>query len=76
MASPATAGTNAVPGTAIHTFAFASAIAGGDVLGEDVLAGWDGYEKFMQGDDVHCGGAYRMLAEKIAAAICAELEGE
>ena len=35
---------------------------------------WDGYEKFMQGNDVHCGGAYGKLAEQIAATICEQLD--
>jgi len=39
-----------------------------------VVANWDGYEKFMQGNDVHCGGAYGKLAEKIAEKISAQLE--
>lgn len=39
-----------------------------------VVKSWDGYEKFMQGNDVHCGGAYQILAEKIAEQITAELD--
>ena len=38
-----------------------------------VVKNWDGYEKFMQGNDVHCSGAYGLLAEQIAQSIMAEL---
>lgn len=38
-----------------------------------VVKGWDGYEKFMKGNDVHCGGAYKKLAKKIAEAITEQL---
>jgi lysophospholipase L1-like esterase len=39
-----------------------------------VVKSWDGYEKFMQGNDVHCGGAYGKLAAQIAEAITAQLD--
>ncbi|MDP6525367.1 MAG: GDSL-type esterase/lipase family protein [Kiritimatiellia bacterium] len=38
-----------------------------------VVKSWDGYENFMQGNDVHCGGAYTKLAEQIAEEITAQL---
>jgi lysophospholipase L1-like esterase len=39
-----------------------------------VVTSWDGYEKWKQGNDVHCGGAYGKLAEQIAEKISAQLE--
>ena len=39
-----------------------------------VVKSWDGYEKFMKTDDVHCGGAYNILAKKIAEKVIAQLE--
>ena len=39
-----------------------------------VVKRWDGYDKFMQGNDVHCVGAYAKLAQQIAIAISAQLE--
>jgi len=38
-----------------------------------VVQNWDGYEKFMQGNDVHCGGAYTQLAEQIAETILSQI---
>jgi lysophospholipase L1-like esterase len=39
-----------------------------------VVKKWDGYEKFMKGNNVHCGGAYGKLAESIAEKISEQLE--